>query len=311
MQKTLFPQDNTVHLNQKAIRITPLWALPLLSIAFLVIGQISALLPLKYLGIISKENVDNYPHILYFIIGSFAMVSVLIVLWVRYYEKQTLASVGLRFNAKTLSQYLSGLLLGLLFGTVIVYSIIFLGGYALEQEIDVTLSDWTPVLVLLLAFMVQAGTEELLFRGWLMNHLHSQYGVWVAVIGNSLLFTLFHIGSIDFETATWTSAAIFLVMCLLLSIFLSFHAIKTASIWGACAFHASWNWIFINVFGLPTTGIDLDIKPIWRDYAPVAEAPVWLSGGVMGPEDTVVSLAVLLLACFWYMRKSMNKNQPE
>ena len=309
MHMPLFDQEFSSRINEKNKRVTWLWALPLLSVAFLVVGQISALLPLKYLGIITKENVDHYPHILYFIMGSFAMVAVLIVLWIRYFENLNLTSVGLQFNTKAYSRYLSGLLIGILFGTVIVYSIYLLGGYEIENNLDATARDWLPVLIMLLAFMVQAGTEELLFRGWLMARLHTRYGMWMAVIGNSILFTLFHIGSIDFETATWINTGIFLIMCLLFSIFLSLHAIKTGSIWGACAFHASWNWVFINAFGLPTTGLDLDINPIWQDFAPVADAPVWLNGGVMGPEDTVVTMVVLLLACLWYAR-AISKHNP-
>lgn len=64
---------------------------------------------------------------------------------------------------------------------------------------------------------------------------------------------------------------------------------RQKSIWGA----AAWNWFFINGFGLATTGIELGLHPLIVDLKAVETAPVWLSGGLDGPEESIVTVIVL------------------
>jgi hypothetical protein len=37
--------------------------------------------------------------------------------------------------------------------------------------------------------------------------------------------------------------------------------------------------MFITCFGLPTTGVDLGLAPLFADYLPAPDAPFWLTGG--------------------------------
>jgi hypothetical protein len=116
------------------------------------------------------------------------------------------------------------------------------------------------------------------------------------------MFTAMHYQGSDMEMATPMMTVNFYVMCFLFSVFLSLYVIRTGSVWAACAWHASWNWAFITWFGLPTTGISMDVKPLIVDLNPTEGAPSWLTGGMMGPEDSVMVLVVLGLGCAVLMR---------
>lgn len=276
-------------------RRTWAWATFILVPVFLVVGQILFLLPAKLLGWITRENVETYPYVLNLIIGAFAMCALIFWLWIRFFERRNLRSVGLSFDNRSTRQYARGFVLGLLMAAGVVYTVRLLGGYSVEAETHLASTDMVPILILLFAFILQAGTEELVFRGWMMGRLAERYGLWVGVIGNSVLFTLMHVDSEALAALGPSGIALFTAATLLFSIFLSLLVIRERSIWGAAAWHASWNWMFITWFGLPTTGIELGLAPLVADYMPTPDAAVWLTGGTDGPEGSVLTPIVLLI----------------
>ena len=276
-------------------RRTWAWATFILVPLFFVGGQILFLLPAKLLGWITRENVETYPYVLNLIIGAFSVCALIFWLWIRFFERRNLRSVGLSFDDRSPKQYARGFVLGLLMAGGVVYTVRLLGGYSVEAETYLTLTDMVPILILLFAFILQAGTEELVFRGWMMGRLAERYGLWVGVIGNSILFTLMHVDSEALVALGLFGIALFTSATLLFSIFLSLLVIRERSIWGAAAWHASWNWMFITWFGLPTTGIELGLAPLVADYMPTPNAAVWLTGGSDGPEGSVLTPIVLLI----------------
>lgn len=283
-------------------RRTWAWATFILVPLFLLGGQILVLLPAKLLGVITRENVETYPYILILIIGAFGAAALIFALWIKFFERRDLKSVGVGIDSGTSKRYARGFLIGLLMAAAVVYAVRVLGGYSVEAETHIASSAIVPVFVLMFAFILQSGTEELVFRGWMMGRLAERYGLWVGVIGNSVLFTLMHV---DIEALTALGASgmiIFTAATLLFSIFLSLLVIRERSIWGAAAWHASWNWMFITWFGLPTTGIELGLAPLVADYMPAAEAPIWLTGGTDGPEGSFMTPVVLLIGSLVLVR---------
>ena len=286
-------------------RRTWAWATFILVPLFFVGGQILFLLPAKLLGWITRENVETYPYVLNLIIGAFSVCALIFCLWIRFFERRNLRSVGLSFDDRSPKRYARGFVLGLLMAASVVYTVRLLGGYSVEADTHLALTDMVPILILLFAFILQAGTEELVFRGWMMGRLAERYGLWVGVIGNSILFTLMHVDSEALVALGLFGIALFTSATLLFSIFLSLLVIRERSIWGAAAWHASWTWMFITWFGLPTTGIDLGLAPLVADYMPTSDAAVWLTGGTDGPEGSVLTPLVLLagtLVLSWMLR---------
>ena len=278
-------------------RRTWLWAVPVLVVVFMIGGQILTLLPAKLLGLITRENVETYPQVLFLIIGSFAMVALIFVLWIRLFERRPLASAGLALDDNSSKNYARGFLYGLLMAASVVAVVWMLGGYAIESEGHLGAADLVPIFVLLFAFVLQSGTEEFVFRGWMMGRIAERWGLWAGVIGNSVVFSLMHVDSEALAALGASGIAIFAFGTMLFSIFLSLLAIREKSIWGAAAWHAAWNWMFITWFGLPTTGIELGLAPLATDLMATPEAAVWLTGGTDGPEGSFMTPVVLALAC--------------
>lgn len=278
-------------------RRTWLWAVPVLVVVFMIGGQILTLLPAKLLGLITRENVETYPQVLFLIIGSFAMVALIFVLWIRLFERRPLASAGLALDDNSSKNYARGFLYGLLMAASVVAVVWMLGGYAIESEGRLGAADLVPIFVLLFAFVLQSGTEEFVFRGWMMGRIAERWGLWAGVIGNSVVFSLMHLDSDALAALGASGIAIFAFGTMLFSIFLSLLAIREKSIWGAAAWHAAWNWMFITWFGLPTTGIELGLAPLATDLMATPEAAVWLTGGTDGPEGSFMTPVVLALAC--------------
>jgi membrane protease YdiL (CAAX protease family) len=283
-------------------RRTWIWAVPVLAYLFFILGQILALLPAKVLGLISRETIETYPTILYLIIGAFGMTALVFMLWLHFFERRSLASVGLEFSTDARRNYLLGFGLGLLMAALVVYSVRLLGGYVVEAEVSLGLQDLLPISILMFAFMLQSGAEELIFRGWMLGRIAARYGLWAGVVGNSILFTLMHVDTEALAILGPSGTTLFVAATLLFSVFLSLLAIRQKSIWGAAAWHASWNWMFITWFGLPTTGIELNLAPLISDLAPAADAAVWLTGGTDGPEGSIFTPIVLALGCLWLFR---------
>lgn len=278
-------------------RRTWLWAVPVLVFVFMIGGQILTLLPAKLLGLVTRENVETYPQVLILIIGSFAMVALIFVLWIRFFERRPLSSAGLEVNSSSSKYYARGFLYGLLMAASVVFVVWMLGGYAVEAESSLGAADLGPIIILMFAFVLQSGTEEFVFRGWMMGRIAERWGLWAGVIGNSVVFSLMHVDSEALAALGASGIAIFVFATMLFSIFLSLLAIREKSVWGAAAWHAAWNWMFITWFGLPTTGIELGLAPLAADLMPMPDAAVWLTGGTDGPEGSFMTPVVLALAC--------------
>jgi len=283
-------------------RRTWILAVPVLAFAFFIVGQLLTILPADHFGLVSRETIETYPTILYLIIGAFSMTALLFFAWLRFFERRSWASTGLRLGDGAGRNYLLGFGLGLFMAASVVYAVRLLGGYEVEAEVALQLRDLVPILILMCAFMLQSGTEELIFRGWVLGRVAARYGLWAGVITNSVLFTLMHLDTDALAAQGLSGILLFVVMTFLFSVFLSLLVIKEKSIWGAAAWHAAWNWMFITWFGLPTTGIELNLVPLVSDLMPASDAAVWLTGGMDGPEGSVFALIVLVLGCVWLLR---------
>jgi len=288
-------------------RRTWILAVPVLAFAFFILGQILTLLPAKIFGLANRETIETYPTILFLIIGAFGTTALIFAAWLRFFERRSWASVGLESGQDTRRNYLLGFGFGLLMAASVVYVVRFLGGYVIEAEVNLQLRDLAPILIMMIAFMLQSGVEELIFRGWMLGRIAARYGLWAGVIGNSVLFTLMHFNS-DVSTLGLSGTFLFIAATLLFSVFLSLLVIKEKSIWGAAAWHAAWNWMFITWFGLPTTGIELNLVPLVSDLMPTPEAAVWLTGGTDGPEGSILTPIILALGCVWLVR-SLRRNR--
>ncbi len=109
----------------------------------------------------------------------------------------------------------------------------------------------TNILILLYAFVcvtVQSASEEVICRGYLYGKIMKDYKKpALAIIFNSALFSLLHLGNDGINA--FTILSIFVI-----GVFLSLLTYYNGNIWEAAAFHTMWNFTQNFLFGLPNSG---------------------------------------------------------
>ena len=278
-----------------------------LGAVFVIAGQLGALLPAIAAGFVSPGGgADGWPQMAYELGAAFGLGSVFVLLWAWLFERRGPAALGL--NARGPLRFVRGYLLGLAFLTTVIGGIWIAGGYVVEARGAFGSAAIGPALlpigVLLLGFIIQGSSEELLFRGWLMQLIASRHGLWIAVIANSVLFALAHAGNIEPSNELYVGLA----NIVLFGLFISLYAVREGSLWGVCGWHAAWNWLLGLGFGLEVSGMKIDTLPLVTDLTAAPGAVWWLTGGAFGPEASVVTTAVLLTGTVFLLARGRTRD---
>ena len=135
--------------------------------------------------------------------------------------------------------------------------------------------------------------EEIIFRGWLLEDLKLQFGIKVALISQSIVFSLVHIG---FKMPFWNTLGILLGL-FTLGILCSIIRLKDeGSLWGAIGLHGG----LVGIWFVLNNGL-INISK---------EAPVWLVGyGApnTNPLGGSYGISLLLISCIFYFLKFKNQ----
>ena len=134
-----------------------------------------------------------------------------------------------------------------------------------------------------IAFLLAALAEEFLFRGYIQYTLTSGIGFWRAAFVMSGLFGLVHFFNSN-ENAVGSIAVV--MFGLLLCLFLR----RTGNLWCAVGFHLGYDWGQM-FYGVPDSGI----VPYHNLLSSTLSGPQWLTGGMVGPEASVLTPIALLL----------------
>jgi uncharacterized protein len=136
-----------------------------------------------------------------------------------------------------------------------------------------------------LMFLLVGLFEEFLFRGYTQFTLARGVGFWPAAIALSIVFGLVHLGN---EGEHWpgalAAASIALFFCLTLR--------RTGTLWFAVGFHAAWDWGESFFYSVPDSGLPAPGHLLSSSL----HGSVWLTGGSVGPEGSVLCFLVVALA---------------
>ena len=134
-----------------------------------------------------------------------------------------------------------------------------------------------------IAFLLVGLVEEFLCRGYIQYTLASGIGFWPAACVMSGLFGLGHAFNSN-ENAVGSVAVV--MFGLLLCLFLR----RTGNLWCAVGFHLGYDWGQM-FYGVPDSGI----VPYHNLLSSTLSGPQWLTGGVVGPEASVLTPMALLV----------------
>lgn len=267
-----------------------IWAI-ILSLIFMYGGSLIgslATVPL-YLALSNVPLFFNNQDLLSLLITlfSFAFISLLIFFRVKVIEKRSLSSIGFNKN-NWLKKYSLGFLIGLVMMSIIVLILLSFGYITVEKNPiqPVGVSAISSVLVILFGWIIQGATEEIVTRGWLLNVLSSKYNIGFGLLISSTLFGLMHLTNPNVNY-------IAVINIIFVGLFYGLYVIKTNDLWSVCGMHSAWNFAQGNIFGFEVSGLDIsvgtliDLNLVENDF---------ITGGVFGPEASIVATFVLLLS---------------
>lgn len=175
----------------------------------------------------------------------------LTLVWAFAFERRDLASLGMGLSGWTVPRYALGLFIGLGMLTFMGLSAYALGGVGdtggdvsqppSPEAIEAALARPGIVAGLsfaVLVFLIQGGSEEIVFRGWLMSTLSARWGVRAGVIVSSLVFVSVHLHV--FASGLWFGIAALTGIGMTGLVF-ALLALLTRSIWEAVAAHGAFN----------------------------------------------------------------------
>ena len=273
-----------------------------LGAVFMIGGQILGVIPGVALGLMDTEGTSSgWLGDFYMLVVMFGITALMLSGWVLWFERRPLSTIG--FNENGLKRFLRGYAVGLAFLVATIGIIWAAGGYRIEGggvfASAGAMAALLPIGALLLGFIVQGSTEEIVFRGWLMQLIASRHGLVIALIVNAVLFGLAHAGN----TEPTKELALGVVNIVLFGTFIGLYAAREGSLWGVCGWHAAWNWLLGLGFGLEVSGHVLDVTPLIVDLTSTDGAPWWLTGATFGPEASVVTTVILLGASVWIVMR--------
>jgi membrane protease YdiL (CAAX protease family) len=230
-----------------------------------------------------------------------AFLWTILITWifVRVWDRRPFSSIGLASERPWL-EWLRGMGLGagLLILSVAISAVL---GWIQFEGVGGAQDDshqWIGyALVSLAFFLIQGPAEEIQCRGYLLPVLGARGGLWIGILGSSLIFA--------FQHALNPSLSVLAMINLMLAgIFFALYALVEGGLWGVFGFHTAWNWTQGSLLGLEVSGDQMiAAHPI---FDLVETGPDWFTGGAFGPEGGLAVTLILAasIAFLWFRLRS-------
>ena len=225
-----------------------------------------------------------------------ALASVLL-LW-RFVDSRRIQAIGLQ-APEAGRRWLNGALIGILMmGFVVAVGYTLVDGATWDRNAD-SLRASIVVIVGFVGFAIQGPSEEMLFRGYILENIRREWGVRLAVLLSSLLFAIFHAFNPGFGPLPFINLVLFGAGTALYKLY-----VDDAQLWGVFGIHTVWNWLQQVVFGLPNSGMTSPVENTLFLVTPNRSLPDVLWGGDFGPEGTLAASVALVGLVVLGLRRS-------
>jgi membrane protease YdiL (CAAX protease family) len=237
--------------------------------------------------------VDMEPYLklaIFDLMIGFGMTTVICMMYVKFTEKRSI--VGLGFYKSKFKHYFSGLGIGIVMFALIVLASNLLGG--METSWNSSGFKLNVIVIIFLGFVIQGGTEEVIYRGWLLPILGAKYNLKLSIIISSVMFALLHSMNPGMTIMPVINLTLF-------GVFAALFALAEDSIWGICGFHSAWNWVQGSVFGVKVSGTTVPGGSVLSS-TPI-EGQDLISGGAFGIEGSVLCSIAFLIGIVYLVIK--------
>jgi membrane protease YdiL (CAAX protease family) len=217
--------------------------------------------------------------------GRFAVVAIPAVLMARL-ERRTFGAYGLPRRDAFGRLFWIGAAWGLAAITLLLLVLrgagaFYFGRLALHGPRIVKFALFWGVFFLIVGFF-----EEFLFRGYTLFTASSAIHFWPAAILLSAWFGAVHLENQgENPVGALAAGVIGLFFCLTIR--------RTGNLWFAIGFHASWDWAESYLYSVPDSGGTVPGHLLSSSL----RGPLWLTGGPVGPEGSV--LLFVLIGLLW------------
>lgn len=264
------------------------WAV-ILALIFMTGGQLIGgicIAPLYMMLYMFHSLSSNISMLELFIqLSSFIFISLLVFVRVKYIEKRSISTLGFAKD-NWLKKYIKGFIIGFIMMSIVVLILYLFGCISVEKNPSqpIGISAIGGVMFILIGWIIQGATEEIVTRGWLMNVLAARYNKVFALILSSTIFGAMHLFNPDVNY-------IAVINIILVGLFFGIYVIKTNDLWAVCGMHSAWNFAQGNIFGFEVSGLKVGVSSIF-DFNLVGSNVI--SGGSFGPEAGLIATFVLL-----------------
>lgn len=264
---------------------------PVLCLAISIATQLSLDGALQHFGLLDSTGEPiGTRGLMGLLLVSFIAWGAAILGWMLAVERRSLATIGLQRQ-----QWLAlptGFLIGM--GTIAaVVAMIALTGAYRTGPIFPAFSDRNALIAISLlvpCFIIQAGVEEIVFRGWLLSTIARRRSLLLGVMLSTALFALMHYSRGQPPLVT--------INVVLFGLFACAWSVATNSIWGAMGWHAGWNWLLATGFEVPVTGLDAHVPALLVSLTTTGRDI--LTGGPQGPEGSLLCTAFFLIGIAFF-----------
>lgn len=218
------------------------------------------------------------------------LISILVYLIARYYLNRNAESLGLK-SPNRFWAYIKGAIIGLgmITGTFLLAKAFGIADTKLNLE------NINPLVFLafFIGWIFQGFEEEFLCRSVLMNYFAATNRLVSAIVSNSLIFAIMHMGNSGFGLLPFLNI-------FLMGLIFSLLFFISDDIFLPAAAHSFWNFAQANIYGINVSGISKSTTSIIQTK--LAGSP-FLTGGDFGIEGGlmtfIVEVLVVLILIYW------------
>ncbi len=271
----------------------------LLAILLMLVGQIIGELIIGITKLVVPVYMGRTADRILMLVFSFGGIAVVFMLFVKFVQKRKVRTLGF-YKENAGKNYLKGFFIGIAMMTISVIICYATGSMkpstTAASGVAVGTAAIVPVVLILIGWIVQGATEEIITRGWLLPVIGARYNVILAIVISSSFFGLLHLNNSNIGFLP-------MINLILFGVFAAVYALREGAIWGVMGIHSAWNWAQGNIFGIEVSGNPVVGGTLFKFNQTGSQV---ISGGGFGIEGGTACTIVLVIGIL-IVYKFMNK----